>query len=145
MFADIEEAIIARLKAKLPKGVTITTEAELERIPELRNKTPAVFVVYEGFTPAQTPGPNVPHIQQIEQRWVVVATAKNAKGNGAVIGARNDAAELAQQAIEALLGYNCGGGVRLTLSEQPPPEYDAGYAYIPIGFACRKTFKGEPA
>jgi hypothetical protein len=145
MFTTYETAIIDRLKAKLPKDITITTIAELERVPELRGKTPAVLVVYQGFGPSQVSAPNVPHIQQVEHRWTVVAACKNARGNGAVIEAREDAGELAQKAVEALLGHQLGGGVRLTLTSAPAPEYDAGYAYIPIGFACRVTYKGEPA
>jgi hypothetical protein len=143
MFASIEQAIVARLQAKLPDGVLATSLAELARVPELRQKAPAVFVVFEGYTQAAT-NTNVPHIQQIEMSWAVVVAAKNAAGNGDPQSAKEDASEIAGHVLTALLGFDTGGGRRLVLSQAPGPEYDGGFCYLPIGFSCRATFKGDP-
>lgn len=141
MFEDIEEAIVERLKAKLSADITVTTFAELARVPEYRNKAPAVFVVYEGFAPGATPGPAVPSIQSIDLRFTVVVTTKDARGNGMGTAARNEGGRLAKQVIESLIGFNVGGGKYLRLSPAPGAEYDAGYSYTPIGFTCSRTFK----
>jgi hypothetical protein len=144
MFAGIEEAIVERLVDKLPAGIKVTSLAELSRVPELRNKAPAVFVVYEGYQPADS-NVNVPHIQQIEQTWAVVCVAKNATGGGDNLAAKEDVSDIAQDVLTALLGFQVPGGARLKLTAAPGPEYEGGFAYVPIGFACRSTFKGDPS
>jgi hypothetical protein len=143
MFTEIETAIVERLRAKLPAGVQVNTFAELARIPEYRNKAPAVFVVYDGFGPADSPA-NVPTLQQIEMRFTVVVTTKSAAGNGAGTAARDEAADLGVTVIESLIGLPVGGGRYLRLSGAPGAEYDAGYSYTPIGFVCLKTYKAAP-
>jgi phage gp37-like protein len=143
MFAAIEQSIVERLKARMDSGVTVTSLAELARVPELRQKAPAVFVVFEGYTEAAT-NTNVPHIQQIEMSWAVVVAAKNASGSGDPMAAKEDASNIASQVLTALLGFDTGGGRRLVLSQAPGPEYDGGFCYLPIGFSCRATFKGDP-
>lgn len=140
MFQAIETAIVDRLKATLPAGTHVTTFAELARIPEYRQKAPAVFVVYDGFGPADSPT-NVPQLQQIELRFTVVVTTKSAAGNGMGTAARDESGELSQAVIESLIGLAVGGGKYLRLSGAPGAEYDAGYSYTPIGFVCLKTFK----
>lgn len=141
MFNDIQDAIVARLVAKMPAGVLVTTEAELARVPELRQKAPAVFVVYDGFSPVDSPTPQLPNVQRLELRFVVVATTKNAKGSGTASAAQLDMDELSAAVIEALIGYSVGPGRNLRLSAAPGAEYDAGYAYNPIGFTVLRTFK----
>lgn len=144
MFKDIETAIVARLKDRLPAGTLVTTMSELERIPEYRNRAPAVFVVYGGFQPAETPGPTIPQVQAIELSFTVVVTTKNATGNGSSTAARDDSEALSEATITSLIGYPVGGGKHLRLSAGGAAEYDAGYSYTPIGFTCRRTYKAAP-
>lgn len=139
MFQEVETAIVARLRETMP-NVLITTFAELTRIAEYRQKAPAVFVVYEGFGPADTPA-NVPSVQQIELRFTVVVTTKSASGNGQAQAARDEAADMCTTVVESLLGLHVGGGRYLRLAAAPGAEYDAGYSYTPVGFVCLKTFK----
>lgn len=142
MYAAIEQAIIARLRERLDAGIKVLTLADLAEVPDNRQKTPAVFVVYEGFSPAATSA-NVPHVQQVEQTWSVVVACRNARGAGGSAAAREDVSEIAQEVLQALLGFMAQPGVRLSLSGAPGPEYDGGFAYLPIGFSCRSTFKGS--
>lgn len=143
MFADVEQTIIDRLRDKLPAGTTVEPLREIERVPELRQKAPAVFVIYDGYSVGQSIGPTG-QIQQITQDWFVVCAAKSAKGNGKVDAARDQASELASQALEALLGFHLGGGRYLRLSDAPGPEYDGGYVHVPLAFSNSATFKGQP-
>ena len=142
MFADVEQVIIDRLREKMP-GVTVEPLRELERVPELRQKAPAVFVIYDGYTVGAN-SPNVPAVQQIVQEWFVVCAAKSARGNGGSNAARDQASDLAGQVLAALLGFHLGGGRYLRLSDAPGPEYDAGYAHVPLAFSNAATFKGQP-
>lgn len=142
MFHEVEQIILDRLRAKLPK-VTVEPLRELERVPELRNKAPAVFVIYDGYSVGEAIGPTG-SVQRITQDWYVVIAAKSAKGNGDSNFARDMASELAGQVLEALLGYHLGGGKYLRLSDAPGPEYDAGYAHVPLAFSNSATFKGQP-
>lgn len=142
MFADIEQLIVDRLRERMP-DVTVETLRELERVPELRQKAPAVFVIYDGFSVGASP-PNVPHVQQIVQEWYVVCAAKSARGNGETSAARDQASELAGRVLQALLGFHLGGGRYLRLSDAPGPEYDGGYCHVPLAFSNAATFKGQP-
>lgn len=143
MFADIEQTIVTRLRDRLPAGTTVEPIRELERVPELRQKAPAVFVIYDGYSVGQaltqTGG-----VQQVVQEWYVVVAAKSARGNGDSNAARDQASALAGQVLDALLGFHLGQGRYLRLSDAPGPEYDAGYCHVPLAFSNAATFKGQP-
>jgi hypothetical protein len=143
MFADFEDKILARLRAKLDPGVHVGPERDLERVPSLRQKAPAVWVVYNGFTIGSRIE-NVPQVANIVQQWYVVITTKSAKGNGAVESARYEAGLLCEQVIAALLGFDMGRGHRLRLEEAPGAQYDAGYCQVPLAFSNAATFRGTP-
>lgn len=143
MFAAMEQAIVDRLTARFPDSIKVASLAELSRVPELRNKAPAVFVVFEGYEPAAV-NTNVPHIQQVVMSWAVVCVAKNASGGGENLAAKGDVSDMAGTVLESLLGFMAAPSVRLNLAGAPGPEYDAGFCYLPIGFSCRSTFKGDP-
>lgn len=142
MFNDVEQTILDRLRERLP-GVTVEPVRELERVPELRQKAPAVFVIYDGYTVGQSPVPTG-QIQQITQEWFVVVAAKSARGNGGVEAARDQAGQMCEQVLSALLGFHLGGGRYLRLSDAPGPEYDGGYCHVPLAFSNAATFKGQP-
>jgi phage gp37-like protein len=147
MYAEIEQRILDRLRAKIPdqdgQPVTIEPLREIERVPEMRQKAPAVWVIYDGFTPGDSI-PSMPHVQQVRLEWFVVVAAKSAKGAGDVEAARDMASALAERVMKALLGFHAGGGQYLRLGDAPGPEYDAGYCHVPLAFTCAATFKGQP-
>lgn len=147
MYAEIEQRILDRLRARIAEQdgqpVTIEPLRELERVPQLRQRAPAVWVIYDGLTVGDTIA-NVPHVQQVRLEWFVVVAAKSARGAGDVEAARDTASALAERVMKALLGFHAGGGQYLRLGEAPGPEYDAGYCHVPLSFTCAATFKGEP-
>lgn len=142
MFADTEQKIIDRLRAKLPPDVTVEPLRELERVPQMRQKAPAAWVIYDGYDVGSAVPPG--GVQQITQDWYVVVAAKSARGNGDVNAARDEAGALADAVLKALLGYHLGGGRYLQLRPAAGPEYDAGYCHLPLAFSNAATFKGEP-
>jgi phage gp37-like protein len=147
MFADIEQQIIDRLAdylaANYPTAkVHVAPIRDLERAPELRNLAPACWVVYDGYTVGEVIPPG--QVQRIRNEWFVVVAAKSAKGAGKVDAAREQASEIAEKVLEALLGYHLGKGRYLQLGDAPGPEYDAGYCHVPLAFTNPATFKGQP-
>lgn len=142
MFADAEQKILDRLRERLPAGTTIEPIRELERVPELRQRAPAVFVIYDGFSIGETIANG--QIQKITQEWYVVVATRSARGNGSEAAARDQASALCSEVLGALLGYHLGGGSYLRLADAPGPEYDGGYAHVPLAFSNSATFKGQP-
>lgn len=142
MFHQTEQTVIERLRATLPDGVTVEPIRELERVPELRQKAPAVFVIYDGYSVGEALANGA--VQRITQEWYVVIAAKSAKGNGGSNDARDAASVLAGQVLTSLLGFHLGDGKYLRLTDAPGPEYDAGYCHIPLAFSNSATFKGQP-
>lgn len=142
MFAETEQKIIERLRATMPETTTVEPLRELERVPELRQRAPAVFVIYDGFTVGESLANGA--VQRITQEWFVVVAAKSARGNGSEAAARDQAAAMCSQVLEALLGFHLGGGSYLRLSDAPGPEYDGGYCHVPLAFSNSATFKGQP-
>lgn len=142
MFAEVEQKILERLRETMPAGTTVEPLRELERVPELRQRAPAVFVIYDGFTAGESIANG--QIQKITQEWYVVVAARSARGNGSESAARDQAAALCSQVLGALLGYHVGGGSYLRLADAPGPEYDGGYCHVPLAFSNSATFKGQP-
>lgn len=143
MFEAIETKIITRLRERLGGAVHVGPERELSRVPDLRQRAPAAWVIYDGYGPgAEIPGA-MPGVQQIVMDWYIVLVGQSARGNGDQDAARDQAAGLASKVLEALLGFDVGGGKRLRLAEAPGPEYDAGYCHLPLKFTCAATFKGS--
>lgn len=142
MFSDAEQKIVDRLRAVLPAGVYVGTLRELEKVPEMRQKAPACWVIYDGFSVGELIPPGT--VQKISMQWYVVVAAKSAKGNGQATTARDEASAICDTVLGALLGYHLGNGRYLRLSDAPGPEYDGGYCHVPLAFSNPATFKGQP-
>ena len=144
MFATQEQAIIDRLLAKLPPTVHVAAVRDIEAVPQLRQRAPAAWVVYDGYRIGDRIPPGS-KVQQVEQDWFVVVAAKSARGNGDTTAARDEASTLCEQVLGALLGFDLTGrGHYLRLQEAPGPEYDGGYCHVPLAFSCAATFRGQP-
>lgn len=144
MFAATEQKILDRLRAKLAPEIHVGALHELVRVEEMRQKAPAVWVIYDGFTLGDRVSP-VNQIQQVTQDWFVVVAAKSARGNGTSAAARDEADAMCDTVLAALLGFHLGDGRYLRLQPAPGPEYDGGYAHVPLAFSCATTFRGDPA
>lgn len=144
MFPAIEDAVVARLQAKLGDGVQVFTEQD-HASKTFRQSAPSVAVVYDGFALGDDVkvGQHVP-IQQVYLEWFTVITTKSARGNGDETEARNEAAALSVKVLEALLGFHAGGGKYFRLHETPGPSYSAGSCMLPLAWRCAATFKGAP-
>jgi len=142
MFAEIEQAILTRLRAKLGPRITVEPLRELERVPSLRQRSPAAFVIYDGYQPGERIA-TVPGVQQVVLQWYVVVAARSALGGGESNVARDEAGELSRLVAKALLGFSVGPGQYLRMAAASGAEYDAGYCHIPLAFTCAVTLTGE--
>lgn len=143
MFGPQEATIVARLKAKLPEGTHVDVLDDIQRVPDLRQKAPAAWVIYDGYRMGARIA-NAPAVVQIIQEWYVVVVAKSARGAGKLEAAKSEAGALALAALEALAGFHLGEGKYLQVEDAPGPEYDAGYCHLPLAFSNGATIKGKP-
>lgn len=143
MYGALEATIIERLQDTLPAGTSVHTAEALELIPQLRQKAPAVVLIYQGYLALDRAGQRG-DVQQIRQQWLVVVITRSSTGRGKGDAARNQASDLAEQVLASLLGLQLGGGRFLRLGDAPGPEYDAGFTYLPLSFTNAATFKGQP-
>ncbi len=142
MFPTIEDAVVARLRAKLGPEIQVHTEQD-QANPAFRQKAPSVAVVYDGFVLGDSVGPTG-IVQQVQLEWITVINTRSAKGRGEGPEARDEAAAIAVKVLEALLGFHVGDGKYFRLHETPGPAYDAGHCLLPLAWRCAATFKGKP-
>lgn len=142
MFPAIEDAVVARLRAKLGPEIQVHTESD-QADPAFRQQAPSVAVVYDGFVLGDSIGPTG-IVQQLQLDWLTVINTRSARGRGKNTEARDEAAALAVQVMEALLGFHVGAGKYFRLQETPGPTYDAGHCLLPLAWRCAATFKGTP-
>lgn len=142
----VENAMVARLQSKLGAQVgRVYTAAEVAQVEERSQVTPSVAVLYNGMTPTQELGGGA--VQEVAFQFLAVVTVRNARGAGTQEGARDDAAELVDAVLEALLGFRplpgtCGP---LKLEQAPGAGFtDAGFAYYPLAFEIRRSYRGTP-
>lgn len=145
-FVAVEDAIVDRLKEKLGSLVKyVYTAAELAQVEEESQKTPAVMVAFDGYAPVVPNGGSQGKIQLVEKAWLVVPHVRNARGARTQEGARDEASQIIDCVMKALIGWRppIEGEMPLALSAAPGAAFtDAGFAYYPIAFTNRRTYRG---
>lgn len=155
MFLTDEALIIAHLAealAEVPQGGVapilpgsdkrVLSAADMASIEESAQITPCVYVIYAGHTPLKSYANGV--IQDIEQRWIVVITTRNARATVDGKAVREDAEPIINAVIEALMGFKPDpSGSALSLSSSEAPVYRTGFGYFPFSFTRRRTFRGQ--
>lgn len=145
-FDAVEKAIVTRLQDKLGALVKfVYTAGELAQLEEESQKTPAVMVAYNGYVPVVPNGGSQGKIQLIEKAWIVVAHVRNASGARTSEGARSEVSPILDGILGALLGYRppVEGELPLVLAGAPGAAFtDAGFAYYPLAFTNRRTYRG---
>lgn len=143
MFVDMQNKILERLQAKIA-DVPTYREDDIANVPELRQKSPAITVIYNGFEVISEQPGNY-RGAKLRQEWLIVVTAKSAARRGGTEDALDDAGALAGRVIKALLGFQPSPGAYLRLTDAPGPEYDAGYCYLPLAFFVESHVSGDAA
>lgn len=142
----MEEAIAERLTEKLGSLVKyVYTAAELAQVEEESQKTPACLVSFNGYAPVTPQGGAQGKIQLVEKSWLVVVHARSARGTRTQQGAKDECSAIIEGVMAALLGWRppIEGEMPLALSAAPGAAFtDAGFAYYPIVFTNRRTYRG---
>lgn len=145
-FDAVEEAMVNRVREKLGTLVKyVYSASELAQIEEESQKTPAVMVAFNGYAPIAPNGGSLGKIQLTEKFWIVAIHVRNAKGSRTQEGARSEASPIIEGVLAALLGWRppIDGEMPLALSAAPGAAFtDAGFAYYPIAFTNRRTYRG---
>jgi hypothetical protein len=145
-FEATEEAIVARLEAKLGALVKkVYTASEIAQVEEASQIVPSVAVVYNGYIPVPSLNGSQGKIQSIDKSWLAVVSVRNAGATRTQGGARQDASPIIDGVLTALLGWRPGvdGEMPLQIIQSPGAAFtDAGFAYYPIAFTNRRTYRG---
>ena len=143
-FLEPEAHIVARLKealAGVKPAVHVLTAADLAKVKEENQPTPAVHVVWNGFRVLQAREDGA--AARLDHTWLVVAAVRNVAGTKTGAAARTEAGALAARAGAALMGYrppNVAGPMRLA----PAPGSGispAGFMYLPLAFLVETVFQ----
>ena len=143
-FLEPEAHIVARLKealAGVKPAVHVLTAADLAKVKEENQPTPAVHVVWNGFRVLQAREDGA--AARLDHTWLVVAAVRNVRTLQSGQDARVAAGELAARAGAALMGYrppNVAGPMRLA----PAPGSGispAGFMYLPLAFLVETVFQ----
>ena len=143
-FLEPEPHIVTRLKealAGLHPAVHVLTAADLARVKEADQPTPAVHVVWNGFKVLEARADGA--AARLDHTWLVVAAVRNVRTLKTGEDARTAAGELAARAGAALMGFrppNVQGPMRLA----PAPGSGispAGFMYLPLAFLVESVFQ----
>lgn len=136
MILDAETAILERLKQELDAGIAVQSAQQISDVEERQQVTPAVHVIYSGYTPTREVGEGT--IQEIETRWMIVVAVRSARRGGQA----EKADPIFNQAIKALSGWKPAPGAKaLKLAPAPAAEHQAGFSYYPLMFTSRETIR----
>jgi len=145
-FKAVEDAIIVRLQEKLGEAVRYVYSAgELAQLEEESQKTPACMVAFNGYAPISPVAGSLGKIQLVEKNWLVVVHVRNARGSRNQDGAREEASPIIDGVMTSLLGWRppIENEMPLALASAPGTAFtDAGFAYYPIAFTNRRTYRG---
>lgn len=142
MFADMEDAIIERLKEKLPKDIAVLSASDLADVIESKQQVPAVHVVYQGYRVAENLNRGV--ASRVEQTWLCVIVVRNVRNTRSGKASRTDANVIADQVIPKLIGWGPEKATkRLKLATGPKGGTTNGFTYMPLAFTVETVFKAE--
>ncbi len=137
-FLSAEDELVARLNEKV--SARIYSADELSSIEERAQVSPSVHVIYDGYTPTQEIANGA--IQQVEHRWLIIIAVKSVKDTKSQ---RDKASPLIDETLEAMLGHQPTTELdALRMADAPAPVYTANFAYFPLAFTARATYRGLP-
>jgi hypothetical protein len=157
----LEEAIAARLEARLgPLVKKVYTASELADVEEDSQITPSVAVIFNGIAPVSAAGgqaaTQLGKVQLVEKSWLITVAVRNALNTRTRKGAREASAPIVSAVLSALLGWRPTSNspdptIQDELKQEGPLQLaptpgaaftDAGFAYYPIAFTNRRTYRG---
>lgn len=134
---DLEPAILERLRerlAGLQPPVKLLTAADLDGVSENSQFTPAVHLIYRGYSVAETLRSDN-SAARITQEWLAVVATRSQKALRAGDAARENGGAIAMAVCSALMGFKPAGASKpMKLANAPDAGYSAGFHYLPMAF-----------
>lgn len=133
--ASAESAIVAAVTAVVPAGVRVMVSDEIASVEERSQFTPAVHVVYAGYSVDETAAQG--KRAKVTHQWDVVAVTRSARDRGENTTARISTYDLADTVTRSLMGAVVtvnSRPVALALANGGGAFYGAGFAYISARF-----------
>ena len=143
----LEGDIVARLRARLPQTgadrVHVLTAAELANITEGSQPSPAVHVVLQSWSVAETRPDG--RAARLQQTWLAVVAVRNLRDAKTGSAARADAGALAATVASSLMGWQPDSAAApLQLATPPGAGYAAGYMYLPVAVSAPVVLQQTP-
>lgn len=136
----LEGALLAVLQsavAGISPAVKVLGAAELAKVNEASAPSPAVHLIYAGYTPVEDAGSAL----MLEHRWIVAVAIKNAATLATGAAQRADVGRLQTQVIRAMLAAklpHARSAVRLLA--QPAARHQLGWRLEPHAFSVKTIF-----
>lgn len=141
-FLDLLPLVVTRLRESLPKQVYVLSTDDLASITESKQPSPAVHVIYEGYSPEKN-GPGWEEVQLKLQTVVVVRNvavlcnpALPAAAGGALMSL---VVRSLRPWVPPLEGYSA-----LHLAPPLKAAFRTGFAYLPIGWRVTARMRTTP-
>lgn len=137
-FLALEPLIIARLREVLPPHVHVLSAADLGKVTEATQPTPAVHVLYRNFKPLDPAS----SVLKGEQRWLTVIAVRNLTDIDSGEAARQEGGLLAAKVLDAMFWFtpDLTGAGRLQPVAPPDAGFSAGHFYLPLAWAAFVEF-----
>lgn len=140
-FFAAEPPLLDRLRDKVAGARAVLSAADLEEVQEKSQITPAVHVVFHGFSLVG---------DEIEQTWLVVAVAKNLRQPTAAAGSapriNSEAGRLVAKIVNGLRGHTLFQGGQcdpLMPVNAPGAIIQNGFVYVPTAWSLKFRFTRE--
>lgn len=145
----IEAALVARLVAKLKDAdlvQTVYTTGEYALVREDSQLHPAAAVVYNGYEVGDEVGQGIQ--QAVDLKFLVILVTRSAVDFAHGGGAADDVSPIFDALLPAVIGWRPtlpdGAFTSPFRLEAAPgaPVSDQGFAYWPVAFTIRRTYRG---
>ena len=140
-FLAMELCLVELLKAAvdgLSPAVNVLTAADLGDVAESAQRTPAVHLIYGGYSVAE----DLRTSWRLEHTWYAVVAVRNVATQRTGAAARSEAGPLLTRVINALAGASVPGAASLLALVTPPKAgYAAGFQYVPTAFTVDTIFR----
>ena len=142
-YLGAEPLLLERLREQVEGVRAVLSAADLAGVAESKQPTPALHVLYGGYTPGEQLKGSQGRVQASHQRWVVVVAVRNLRTPHTGEDARGEAGPLLSAVLEALQGWRPSAEhTPLELAAGPAPGFSKGYGYFPLAFATRVVTRG---
>ncbi len=136
----LEDALLAVLQGAVAgssPAVKVLSAAELAKVDEASAPSPALHLIYAGYTPVQDAGSAL----MLRHRWIVAVAVKNAGTLATGKALRAQLGQLQTKVIRAMLATKLPGAQsKVELQAQPAVQYTTGWALAPHAFAVQTIF-----